>query len=215
MDKVNKRVTKSQGSRTLNNMPLCFCQRTWVAYSASALDSSRTLECECLLKWKNYIPDSINTVSELVCLLVDLLSLKTCIHKFFSWFYFSFPPSSIISYAYMKSNSQHKDWQTWDFFLTDVYFLLFSTLEFQHKWESLWGIKIVEFVLLLCWSPPTLPLTSPLPPLSKAAMEKEPCTGYCWWTQGNRNHSGIFCSFTFQACNGLDEQAPFGVSWDL
>lgn len=84
IDKLNKRVTKSQDSHTLNNMPLCFCQWTWAAYSALPLDFSRTLECECLLKWKNYLPDSVNTVSKLVCLLVDLLSLKTCIHNFFS-----------------------------------------------------------------------------------------------------------------------------------
>ena len=172
-------------------MPLCFCQWTWAAYSALPLDFSRTLECECLLKWKNYLPDSVNTVSELVCLLVDLLSLKTCIHNFFSWFYFSFPPSSIISYAYMKSNSHHKNWQTWDFFFNSCVFIT-GKLELQHKWETLQGIKIVEFVLLLCWYP--------LPPLSKAAMEKEPCTGYCWSTRGEQKP---FWNLLFIRLSGL------------
>lgn len=80
------------------------------------------------------------------------------------------------------------------FFWANVYLLMFTTLELQQKWEKrLQWIKTVEFVLLLCWSPP--PPTSPFPPLPKAAVEKGPGPG-CWWRAwGNRNHSGTFCSF--------------------
>lgn len=146
-------------------MPLCFCQRAWVAYSASPLTP--------LGPWSVniYKVEELHSRFYKHCEWVGMSSSrpfepKTCIHNFFSWFYFSFPPSSIISYAYMKSNSQHKDWQTWDFFLTDVYLLLFSTLNYNINEESLQGIKVVEFVLLLCWSPPPTPTpASPLPPL--------------------------------------------------
>ena len=187
-------------------MPLCFCQWTWAAYSALPLDFSRTLECECLLKWKNYLPDSVNTVSELVCLLVDLLSLKTCIHNFFSWFYFSFPPSSIISYAYMKSNSHHKNWQTWDFFLIVVYLLLAN-------WNYNINEKLYKELRLLnlffyCAGTHSLPFL-------RQPWKRNHVQDTVDQPGGNRNHSGICCSFAFQACSSLDEQAPFGVSWHL
>lgn len=92
-----------------------------VVYSTSPLEFPRTLECECLLTWNNYILDSINTMGKLGCLPVALSRLKHCIHNFFSWFYFSFPTSSTISCNYMKSNSQHKKSQTWDLFYKCVF----------------------------------------------------------------------------------------------